>query len=307
MTHGIEEMDSFAGLFRKESRLPERITSQRAVVGTNLAAEAGRVPTGGAQVIREQIVEAEELPALPVEGALATVFEGGLATAGAGPDLNRAASEMRVLVDVAEDLPEWSPARRAAKRTLDVVLSLLALCVLLPVFAFIAMAIRLESSGPVFYRQMRCGRHGRSFAMLKFRSMVQGADRQLVDLRDRNESDGLLFKIKQDPRVTRVGSFLRRFSIDELPQLVNVLKGEMSLVGPRPLPVDREAFGPIDGKRHAVRPGLTCHWQVSGRSEVSYGHMVEMDLGYIRDSSIWTDLRLIAMTLPAALRGDGAY
>lgn len=222
-------------------------------------------------------------------------------------ELRLAASEMQLLVDLPADWPGWSLARRLVKRTLDVVVSVLALAVLLPVFVGVALAIRLESSGPVLYRQRRCGRDGRAFEMLKFRSMVRGADQMVIDLRDRNESDGLLFKIKQDPRVTRVGAFIRKYSVDELPQFVNVLKGEMSLVGPRPLPVDRSAFGPIDGKRHAVRPGLTCHWQVSGRSEISYGQMVDMDLRYIRDSSIWTDLRLMALTIPAALGGDGAY
>lgn len=222
-------------------------------------------------------------------------------------DLSRAASEMHVLVDLPADWPGWSLARRAAKRAFDVFLSLLAMCVLLPFFAVVAIAIHLESSGPVFYSQRRCGRDGRSFTMLKFRSMMKGADRLVVDLRDQNESDGLLFKLKQDPRITRVGHFIRRYSIDELPQFLNVLKGDMSLVGPRPLPVERDAFGPIDGKRHAVRPGLTCHWQVSGRSDISYGQMVDMDLRYIRDSSIWTDLRLLLLTIPAALHGDGAY
>jgi len=224
-----------------------------------------------------------------------------------GADLSRTASEMQLLVDLPADWPGWSLARRVAKRSLDLVGSLLALLLLVPVLVAVAVMIRLESSGPVFYRQRRCGRDGRSFQMLKFRSMVDGAERLEVDLRDRNDSDGLLFKIKHDPRITRVGAFIRRYSIDELPQFVNVLKGEMSLVGPRPLPVDPDAFGPIDGKRHAVRPGLTCHWQVSGRSDVSYGEMVDMDLRYIRDSSIWTDLRLIVMTVPAALGGNGAY
>ncbi|HVA73606.1 MAG TPA: sugar transferase [Acidimicrobiales bacterium] len=223
------------------------------------------------------------------------------------PELHRATSEMQFLVDLGEDWPGWSWARRAVKRTLDVALSLLALIALLPILTIIALAIRLESPGPVFYRQRRCGRHGRSFEMLKFRSMVPEADQMLVDLRDRNESDGLLFKIKQDPRITKVGAIIRRYSVDELPQLVNVLKGEMSLVGPRPLPLESDSFGPIDGQRHAVRPGLTCHWQVCGRSELSYGQMVEMDLGYIRDSSVWTDLRLIVVTVPAVLAGGGAY
>ena len=306
MTRGIDNTDSFAGTFRKELPFGPRITSSNALVGTNPVRAKGSVPTGGARLIREQITASEGRPSLRLE-AVEAPAEPTFGAEDPGAYLNRAASEMLALVDVDEDWPGWSLARRTAKRALDVTLSLLALGALLPVFLFIAVAIRLESSGPVFYRQRRCGREGQSFEMLKFRSMVNGADQQLIDLRDSNESDGLLFKIKQDPRITRVGAFIRRYSIDELPQLVNVLKGEMSLVGPRPLPVDREAFGPIDGQRHAVRPGLTCHWQVSGRSEISYGRMVELDLGYIRHSSIWTDIRLIVMTLPVAIRGDGAY
>lgn len=222
-------------------------------------------------------------------------------------DLPPAASEMQVLVDLPTDWPGWSLGRRAVKRAIDLALALLAVCVLLPAFAAIALAVRIESSGPVFYRQRRCGRDGRTFEMLKFRSMVRDADRLLIHLQDNNEADGLLFKLKHDPRVTRVGAFIRRYSIDELPQLVNVLKGEMSLVGPRPLPLGAEAFGPIDGKRHAVRPGLTCHWQVSGRSDISYGQMVDMDLKYIRESSTWTDIRLIARTVPVVFGASGAY
>jgi len=307
MTKGMEGTDSFAGTFRKELPFEQRITSSKAVVGTNLVGPEGSVPTGGAGLIREEIISSQEFSALRVEAGAEVPAETTFNPQGPGTELGRTASEMLALVDVSEDWPGWSLSRRTAKRTLDVTLSLIALLALVPIFALIAVAIRLESRGPVFYRQRRCGRQGRSFEMLKFRSMVKGADQQLIDLRDRNQSDGLLFKIKQDPRITRVGAFIRRYSIDELPQLVNVLKGEMSLVGPRPLPVDRDAFGPIDGQRHAVRPGLTCHWQVSGRSEISYGRMVEMDLGYIRHSSTWTDLRLIVMTLPVAARGDGAY
>lgn len=222
-------------------------------------------------------------------------------------DLSRAVADLEFLVEAAGEWPRWSPARRAAKRLLDVSFAFVALVVLLPLFLIVALAVRVDSSGPVFYRQRRCGKDNRSFDILKFRSMRQDADRLLVDLRDRNESDGLLFKLKKDPRVTRVGSFIRRFSIDELPQLINVLRGDMSLVGPRPLPIEPEAFGPIDGRRHAVRPGLTCHWQVSGRSNVSYSQMVQMDLAYIRESSFWTDLRLMAMTAPVVVRGTGAY
>lgn len=297
-------MDSFAGIVREEMPSRGRITSSIAnLAGVSPAQEAGSVPTGGAQLIREEVHSGAKPSALSAGGAA----DGSFGATEAGTDLNRAASEMQLLVDLPADWPGWTLVRRTVKRTFDIAASLLALFVLLPFFAVVAVAIRLESSGPAFYRQRRCGRDGRSFQMLKFRSMVNGADRLVVDLRDSNESDGLLFKMRHDPRITRVGAFIRRYSIDELPQFVNVLKGEMSLVGPRPLPVDRDAFGPIDGKRHAVRPGLTCHWQVSGRSDVSYGQMVDMDLRYIRDSSIWTDLRLIVMTVPAALGGDGAY
>lgn len=297
------KLDAFAGAFRQESVAGERITSATESLGNEVAAP--EVP-GGAMLIREGL-DAEREP------SVATLTE-QMSTPGSGEagleeshDVRAAALGMQLLVDLPADWPGWSLARRALKRSLDVALSLLAICLLLPVFAAIALAVRIESPGPVFYCQRRCGRDGRTFEMLKFRSMIRDADRLLTDLRDHNEADGLLFKLKHDPRVTRVGAFIRRYSIDELPQLVNVLKGEMSLVGPRPLPLDPEDFGPIDGKRHAVRPGLTCYWQVSGRSDVSYGQMVEMDLVYIRDSSTWTDLRLIAMTFPAVLGGSGAY
>lgn len=295
-----EEEDSFAGAFRKESAGSRRNVPWRRVVGKSAGPRAAR----GYQLIREQ--EASDEVPLATDGELpAPGAPPGEASAAA--DFSWAASQMHLLVNLPEDWPSWSLTRRAVKRSLDVVLSIVALCLLLPVLLAITLAIRVESGGGVIYRQRRCGREGSPFEMLKFRSMVPGADALLVDLRDHNESDGLLFKIKQDPRITRVGAFLRRYSLDELPQLMNVVKGDMSLVGPRPLPVDPEAFGPIDSHRHAVRPGLTCHWQVSGRSEVSYGQMVEMDLSYIRDSSIWTDLRLIALTVPVALGGKGAY
>lgn len=299
MASHSEEVDSLAGAFRKESRLRGRITSPKANLYTT--GGAGDRAAGGGQLLRDQ-VESYQEPSTVTAGN-----NPALATTPALPDLGAAATQMQLLVDIPEGWPEWSMARRASKRAVDLVLSIAALLVLLPFLALIALAIRIESKGPVLYRQRRCGLHNRCFDIFKFRSMVQGADQLLVDLRDENMTDGLLFKVKQDPRITRVGAFIRKYSIDELPQLLNVLRGEMSLVGPRPLPVEPEAFGPIDGKRHAVRPGLTCHWQISGRSDVSYGQMVEMDLAYIRDSSIWTDFRLIALTVPVALGGDGAY
>ena len=308
MAQNWEEMDRFAGSFRKEIQLRGRITSPTAHL--HKVGGASHTTAGGGQLIRDQVDSSQDPRALGYRGpspATKPALETAIRSEVEDPELGRVASEMQLLIDLPEDWPGWSFARRAVKRTLDVVLSLLAFCALLPVLAVIALAVKVESAGPVFYRQRRCGRDGRSFEMVKFRSMIQGADQLLVDLRERNDSDGLLFKIRHDPRVTRVGAFIRRYSLDELPQLINVLRGEMSLVGPRPLPLDSEAFGPIDGQRHAVRPGLTCHWQVSGRSGVSYGQMVEMDLGYIRDSSIWTDLRLIVITVPVAIGGKGAY
>lgn len=299
---------NFFAVFAKEYLLRNRITSPAIHrTRTNVVGAEDRFPGGGADLTRQQVKSVEE-PALLVSDGAATAAADSLAgLAGVGADLGREVPELHRLVDVPEGWPQWSVARRALKRGLDIALSALALLVLLPLFVLVALAIRLESPGPALYRQKRCGRDGRCFEMLKFRSMVRNAEHLVVDMRDRNESDGLLFKVKDDPRVTRIGKLIRRYSIDELPQLLNVLTGDMSLVGPRPLPVDPDAFGPIDGKRHAVRPGLTCHWQVSGRSDLTYGQMVEMDLAYIRDSSIWTDIRLIALTVPVVLGGDGAY
>lgn len=298
MADNSDELDFLAGAFRKESRLRSRITSPTANLQT--VGDAGERAARGGHLIREQ-VDSPMDPQTLASDRLVREMRAAVA------DLGAAASQMQLLVDIPEGWPEWSLARRGSKRAVDILLSLSALLVLLPFLVLVAFAIRLESKGPVLYRQRRCGLHNRCFEILKFRSMVQGADQLLVDLRDENMTDGLLFKVRQDPRVTRIGAFIRRYSIDELPQLFNVLRGDMSLVGPRPLPVDPAAFGPIDGKRHAVRPGLTCNWQISGRSDVSYGQMVEMDLSYIRESSMWTDLRLIALTVPVALGGDGAY
>lgn len=294
------EPDSFAGIFREEFQRSRRTSTQTDVVGSAAGPDRAR----GDTVIQDQIGEETSLPG---GGPVISLEQPRALEADQDARLSKAESELHLLVDLPADWPGWSLARRAVKRSLDVGLSLAALLVLLPLFAAVALAIKLESPGRVFYRQSRCGKDNRCFDVLKFRSMTDGAERLLVDLRDRNESDGLLFKIKHDPRVTRVGAFIRHYSIDELPQLINVLKGDMSLVGPRPLPVDPDVFGPIDGQRHAVRPGLTCHWQVSGRSEVSYGRMVEMDLAYIRDSSIWTDLSLMLRTVPVVLGGEGAY
>ena len=307
MAYPTDDM-GISAKFLEEYPARPRITSPAEhLARANVVGIGEPLDWGGAELIQEQIESADEPTLLIDDGAASAEAELLTAIAAETADLSRAVPELHQLMDVPEGWPEWSLARRALKRGFDVTLSALALLVLLPLFIVIAVAIRVESSGPALYRQRRCGRDDRCFEMLKFRSMVRDADQLVVDMRDLNESDGLLFKVKDDPRVTRVGKLIRKYSIDELPQLINVLIGDMSLVGPRPLPVDPDDFGPIDGKRHAVRPGLTCRWQVSGRSDLTYGQMVEMDLDYIRNSSLWTDICLIALTVPVVFGGDGAY
>ena len=195
------------------------------------------------------------------------------------------------------------------KRLIDLCGSVVLVVALAPIFALVAMCIKLDSPGPVFFRQQRVGLNKRRFRLFKFRTMTEGADRQQLLLERLNEADGPVFKIKDDPRITRVGKFLRRFSIDELPQLLNVLQGEMSLVGPRPLPVrDIERIDAQWHKRRlSVKPGLTCLWQVNGRSDVSFDHWVQMDLEYIDKWSLALDLKILMKTIPAVLKGSGAY
>ncbi len=198
---------------------------------------------------------------------------------------------------------------RVLKRTLDVAASLAAMVLLFPVFALTALAIVLENPGPVFYTQVRVGQNGKHFRFYKFRSMIANADRIKSSLSGQNESrDGVIFKMKKDPRITRVGRIIRKFSIDELPQLANVLKGDMSLVGPRPpLPQEVSSYTLEQRKRLHVRPGITCFWQVSGRSDIPFTDQVRLDLQYIQSTGILTDLVILLKTIPAVLTGKGAY
>jgi exopolysaccharide biosynthesis polyprenyl glycosylphosphotransferase len=194
------------------------------------------------------------------------------------------------------------------KRVLDLVLALLALVLLSPVFLVTACAIKLSCAGPVLFPQERVGRDGKPFRMFKFRSMCLDAERQRSACLDLNECAGPLFKIGHDPRVTPVGRVLRTWSIDELPQLLNVIHGEMSLVGPRPpLPEECEHYGPRERQRLLVKPGITCIWQVSGRSDVEFAEQVRMDLDYITHWSLMMDLTLLMRTVPAVLERRGAY
>ncbi|MBH0122993.1 sugar transferase [Rhodococcus sp. CX] len=204
--------------------------------------------------------------------------------------------------------PSYHGAKRSGKRAFDLVFASTALLVLAPVFALVALAVKLDSKGPVFYRSERIGLDGKPFGMIKFRSMVTGADRQVAALMKNNEGAGLLFKMREDPRVTRVGKFLRRYSIDELPQFINVVRREMSVVGPRP-PLRREVEN-YDGRvqrRLLVRPGVTGLWQVSGRSDLSWDESVRLDLSYVENWSMVSDVLIIARTVKAVVASDGAY
>jgi lipopolysaccharide/colanic/teichoic acid biosynthesis glycosyltransferase len=197
----------------------------------------------------------------------------------------------------------------ALKRTLDVIGSAAALVLLSPLFALIALAIKLEDRGPVLFPQVRVGRHGREFRMLKFRSMRVDAEARLKELLAKNQHlHGVTFKIKDDPRITRTGKWLRKFSFDELPQFYNVLRGDMSLVGPRP-PVPREValYSLADRRRLAVKPGITCIWQISGRAEIDFPGQVRLDVLYIESSSVLQDIKILFKTIPAVLSGTGAY
>jgi len=200
------------------------------------------------------------------------------------------------------------PFKLAVKRGIDIVGSLSLLLATAPIQLLAALAIRLDSPGPVLFRQVRCGLHGRRFEMLKLRTMVDGAEAQQGGLRERNEMQGPVFKLHDDPRITPIGRLLRRFSIDELPQLLNVLRGDMSLVGPRP-PVPEEVanYETSDRRRLSMRPGLTCIWQVSGRNLISdFDEWVKLDLEYIDNWSLSRDLELLMRTIPAVLSGSGA-
>jgi exopolysaccharide biosynthesis polyprenyl glycosylphosphotransferase len=201
---------------------------------------------------------------------------------------------------------EWWPL--TIKRTLDILFSLILLVLFAPVFLAAAMAISLTSQGSILYLQERVGLNKRRFRMYKFRTMVPNAEKMMERLERLNEASGPVFKIKNDPRVTRVGKMLRRSSIDELPQLLNVLKGDMSLVGPRPLPVrDYEGFSEDwQRRRFSVRPGITCLWQVAGRNSVPFEQWMRLDLQYVDEWSLWLDLKILARTIPAVVKGVGA-
>jgi lipopolysaccharide/colanic/teichoic acid biosynthesis glycosyltransferase len=224
------------------------------------------------------------------------------ASAGAVDGLSDAHWPMKDLwPELSAPLPLW-------KRSLDILLSAVALLALFPLFVLVAIAIRLDSPGPVIFRQMRAGRGGRPFVFYKFRSMFVDAEQRRAELEARNEQGGPVFKIRKDPRITRVGRLLRRYSVDELPQIWNVLKGDISLVGPRsPTLNELPEYERWQRRRLNVTGGITCIWQVSGRNEIAFPDWMRMDRRYAAQRSFWLDLRLLARTFSAVVSGRGAY
>jgi len=201
-----------------------------------------------------------------------------------------------------------SQAYAAAKRAFDLVIGVIAVVLLLPILPLIAVMIKLDSPGPVFFKQDRVGENGKLFKFYKFRSMIHRAESEKHGLTGLNEQEGPVFKIRSDPRITSVGRFLRRSSLDEIPQMFNVLKGDMSIVGPRPpLPAEVANYQPWHMDRLAVKPGITCLWQISGRSQIGFNEWMRLDMEYLKTRSFKTDLLIFLKTVPAVIARKGAY
>ncbi|WP_173923449.1 sugar transferase [Agromyces sp. Marseille-P2726] len=266
-------------------------------LGAEAVIIAGRTP-GDSEFIRELSWQ--------LEGSGAELVLSSPLTDVAGPRIHFHPVEGLPLIQV--EIPQFEGGKHALKRGFDLVAASLGLLVIAPVLLAIAVAIRLDGPGPILYAQDRVGRDGRTFRMLKFRTMVPDADQRLRALAALNEGSGPLFKLHDDPRVTSVGRFLRRHSLDELPQLFNVLRGDMSMVGPRPpLTCEVEEYEGHVHRRLLIKPGLTGLWQVSGRSDLEWDEGVRLDLYYVENWSLTGDLMLIWRTLRVVLRGDGAY
>ena len=258
------------------------------------------LPIRSLHVEAAQVAAACEIQGIPIR-VFSDLYESSLSWARADEILGGLLISHRRAMD-----DGW---RADAKRLFDILVSSLLLLALSPLLLIIAAMVKLGSPGPIFFRQSRVGLGKRQFKMYKFRTMVADAEQRLRHLEHLNEVSGPVFKLKNDPRITPMGQFLRKSSLDELPQLLNVLKGDMSLVGPRPLPIrDYEGFNEDwQRRRFSVRPGLTCLWQVAGRSSIPFETWMQLDLQYIDRWSFWLDLRILMQTIPAVLKGLGAF
>lgn len=226
------------------------------------------------------------------------------------PELREAIVERDQIRNESIDVPPVGENRlyNATKRLIDISVAIALFVLFLPLIPVVTILIKLDSPGSVLYRQRRIGKGGKEFEFYKFRSMVDGAENVIGALRPLCGMDGPIFKLKEDPRITPVGRFLRRSSLDELPQLINVIKGEMSIVGPRPnLPSEVSHYLPWQRKRLSVTPGITCFWQIAGRSHIGFHEWMRLDLEYIRQRSLKTDLMIMLKTIPAVIARKGAY
>jgi len=231
------------------------------------------------------------------------------ATMAGSPELQEATYSKEPAANIIElQMARESRAYLALKRMTDIGVASFLLLLFLPIIPVVAILIRLDSPGPIFFKQRRVGKHGKFFNFYKFRSMVTGAENVIGALRPLSGVDGPVFKIKDDPRITHVGRFLRRSSLDELPQLINVLTGDMSIVGPRPnLPSEVSQYLPWQKRRLDVTPGITCFWQIAGRSHIGFHEWMRLDLEYVRNRSYITDLKIMFKTVPAVIARKGAY
>lgn len=255
-------------------------------------------PDGGSQFIRTL--------GWDLEGTAAELVLSSRLTDVAGPRIHFRPVDGLPLIHV--EIPSFEGGKHILKRTLDVTLAAVALVVLFPLMLVIGLVIKLDSRGPILFRQERCGRNGRTFQMLKFRSMVQTAEDDLAGLLDKNEGSGVLFKMRNDPRVTRIGRGLRKYSLDELPQIWNALIGDMSIVGPRPpLSSEVQSYEGSVHRRLFIKPGITGLWQISGRSDLSWEESVRLDLYYVENWSLTGDLMIIWRTFKTIITSKGAY
>ncbi|WP_066299136.1 sugar transferase [Arthrobacter luteolus] len=276
---------------------PEEITEQVRALGANAVIVAGPVP-GGNRYIREL--------GWRLENTATELILASSLTNVAGPRIHWRPVEGLPLMHV--ELPQYSGGKHVLKRCLDIGLASVALVGLAPVFAALFLIVHFDSKGPVIFRQQRVGVRGRTFQMLKFRSMVVDAEQRLAGLKNRNQGAGVLFKLKHDPRVTRCGRWMRRFSLDELPQLWNVLRGDMSLVGPRPpLPSEVKGYQGSTHRRLLIKPGLTGLWQINGRSNLAWDESIRLDLFYVENWSLTGDLMIMWRTVRVMVQPEGAY
>ena len=281
-----------------------------------LRPEAGTVASGSAEgPVGAEVLAVTSCPEVTPEYVreLAWRLEGSGISLVVAPSVAEVAAP-RVRVQPAAGLtllhleqPVFHGARRMIKETQDRIGAAVLLLLAAPLLIISAIAVRGTSSGPAFFRQQRVGRFGCEFDVLKLRTMYADAEERLASVLEQNDADGKLFKIRDDPRVTPVGRWLRRFSLDELPQLINVLRGEMSLVGPRPLPLNSSDFAGAERRRLLVKPGVTGLWQVSGRSDLSWDEAVRLDLYYVDNWSPSLDALILFRTIRAVVRADGAY